>query len=72
MAIKFNARALVEDCGGVAAFAEILGRSRTSPYRAMRTGYVSTLVLARILDLHPGLNINNYFEDSEHGPRSNK
>jgi hypothetical protein len=30
------------------------------------------LVLARILELHPHLNINNYFEDSEHGSRPNK
>ena len=72
MAVFFDAKALVKDCGGVGAFAEILGRTRTSPYRAIRTGYVSTLVLARILELHPHLNINNYFEDSEHGSRPNK
>lgn len=71
MVLKFNAKRLVEDCGGVAAFAKLLGRTRTSPYRAIRTGYVGTPVLARVLEQNPKININDYFEvDHEHSCES--
>jgi hypothetical protein len=63
MGLRFNAAKLVEDCGGVNAFAEILGRSRTSPYRAIKTGYLGTPTLAKVLEANPKINLQDYFED---------
>jgi len=64
MAIKFNAARLVQDCGGVNHVAELLGNTRTAPYRAIRTGYFGTPTIARLLEHYPNLNINEYFEDA--------
>jgi hypothetical protein len=67
MVLRFNAKRLIEDCGGVAAFAKLLGRTRTTPYRAIRTGYMGTPVLAKVLELNPNMNINDYFEEVADG-----
>ena len=63
MALRFNAARLVADCGGVQAFADLFGRTRTWPYRMMSSGYVGTPTLARILEIYPDLKLNDYFED---------
>jgi len=62
--LKFNAVRLVEDCGGVREFAASMGKTRTAPYRMMRTGYTGTNTLALVLEKYPHLNINDYFEDT--------
>jgi len=63
--LKFNAVRLVDDCGGVREFARSMGKTRTSPYRMMRTGYAGTNTLAKVLELHPHLNLNDYFETDD-------
>jgi|TARA_R110000764_G_scaffold19334_1_gene50900 DNA-binding phage protein len=65
MELKFNVSRLVQDCGGVSQVAELLGNTRTAPYRAMRTGYLGTPTLARLLEHYPNLNINSYFEETK-------
>ena len=65
MAFTFNATKLVEDCGGVHKVAEALGKTRTAPYRIMRTGYIATPVLCKLLDSYPNLNLNDYFENDD-------
>lgn len=60
--LEFNVKRLVNDCGGVREVAKIMGKTRTAPYRMMRTGYMGTNVLAKILEANPTLNINDYFE----------
>ena len=62
MTMTFNAKRLVADCGGVREVAKILGKTRTAPYRMMRTGYVGTNVLGKILEQRPEINLNDYFE----------
>jgi hypothetical protein len=64
MGLRFNAARLVEDCGGVSAFAQCLGKTRTAPYRAINTGYLGTPTLARLLAQHPHLNLHDYFEET--------
>lgn len=63
MAHTFNATRLVEDCGGVHKVAEALGKTRTAPYRIMRTSYMSTPNLCQLLDRYPNLNLMDYFEN---------
>lgn len=62
MSMQFNVKRLVQDCGGVRAVAEIMGKTRTAPYRMMRTNYMGTNVLAKVLEANPSLNLNDYFE----------
>jgi hypothetical protein len=64
MTIKFNAARFVSDCGGVNNVAELLGNTRTAPYRAIRTGYFGTPTIARLLEHYPNLKLNDYFEDA--------
>lgn len=65
MALRFNATRLVEDCGGVHKVAEALGKTRTAPYRMMRTGYMSSPTLGQLLEVFPYLNLNDYFESED-------
>ena len=51
--MTFNAKKLVADCGGVREVAKILGKTRTAPYRMMRTGYMGTNVLAKLVEHNP-------------------
>jgi hypothetical protein len=60
--VKFNAERLIDDCGGVCVVAAALGKTRTAPYRMIRTGYMSTHTLAELKNKFPNLNINEYFE----------
>lgn len=60
--LKFNAAKLIDDCGGVCSVAVALGKTRTAPYRMIRTGYMSTHTLAQLLHEYPHLNLNEYFE----------
>lgn len=62
MGLVFNVKRLVDDCGGVREVARIMGKTRTAPYRMMRTNYMGTNVLAKILETNPSLNLNEYFE----------
>lgn len=63
---KFNARRLVEDCGGIREIARQLGKSRTEPYRWIRSGYMHTRQFEMIKAVYPDLDLNHYFDD----PRS--
>ena len=69
--LTFNAKRLVADCGGVRAVADTLGKTRTAPYRMMRTGYVGTNTLAELLTRNPHLNLNDYFETHTHDKETN-
>ncbi len=60
---KFNAARLVEDCGGVREIARKIGKSRTEPYRWMRTGYMHTRQFEMIKAVFPHLDLNQYFEN---------
>ena len=62
MSLVFNVKRLVDDCGGVREVAKIMGKTRTAPYRMMRTNYMGTNVLAKILETNQSLNLNEYFE----------
>lgn len=57
----FDIRGLVRDLGGAAAVARSLGVSRTTPYRWMRTGYLSSVMMERLKDAHPSVSFDRYF-----------
>ncbi|MEK9747211.1 MAG: hypothetical protein VW443_00400 [Pseudomonadales bacterium] len=61
--IRFNAKRLVEDLGGVRTAAAILGKSRTAPYRWISTGYMSTYQLEQIKQVRPEIKFDQYFEE---------
>lgn len=65
LALRFNASKLVDDCGGVHKVAEALGKTRTAPYRMMRTGYMGTPALGQLLEVFPNINLNDYFENDD-------
>jgi hypothetical protein len=67
--VVFNVRRLVVDCGGARAFAEIVGKSRTWPYFALRRNYLSTPILARVRAAKPELDLHSYFEEVSDGPQ---
>lgn len=59
----FDITKLVSDLGGPAAVAELVGVSRTTPYRWIKAGQVSTRVLARIRGA-TGKGFDGYFRDA--------
>ncbi len=62
--MEFNLKALVTDLGGAAAVSKLLGKSRTSTYRYLKQGFMTTKELERIKEERPELNLNTYFERS--------
>lgn len=58
---RFNARALVEDLGGVREVAKRLGVSRSAPYRWISSGAISSRTLERIVTAFPDTDLNKYF-----------
>lgn len=57
----FDVARLVDDFGGPAKMAVTLGVSRTTPYRWMRQGNLSSTTLCAVLEARPNTNINAYF-----------
>jgi len=58
----FNVRQLVDDCGGVSEVARSTGKSRTQPYRWIKTNTVTSDVLARLAYANPELNLHKYLQ----------
>jgi thymidylate synthase ThyX len=61
---KFDAKKLIDDCGGPRAVAEQLGKARTAPYRMIRTRFMNTHQLEKLIENNPNLNLNHYFEET--------
>ena len=59
--MRFDARRLIMDMGGAAAFSALCGTSRSTPYRWMQTGKISGEALAVIKSERPDLNLDAYF-----------
>lgn len=62
--MQFNAKKLIEDFGGVRKVAEVLGKSRTAPYRMMQTRYMTTWHFEQLKQADPSINLDNYFKDN--------
>ena len=60
-----NIRRLIADCGGGPAVAKIAGVCRTAPYGWVRRRYVSSIVLEKIKQANPHLDLNQYFETAD-------
>jgi hypothetical protein len=61
---NFNAKKLIDDCGGIRRVATILGKTRTAPYRMIATGLMNTRQFEKLLASNPDLNLNHYFEEA--------
>ncbi len=59
----FNVEKLINDVGGVNHVAKITSKTRTQPYRWIKTNTISIDVIGRILSANPDLNLNDYFEE---------
>ena len=62
--MQFNAKQLIDDCGGVRAVAEALGKHRTAPYRMMKTRHMTTWQLEILKYQNPDINLDDYFEET--------
>ena len=60
--MKLNIEKLVDDCGGAAALASALGISRTTPYRWIAQGMMSSRMFERIKEIEPQIKIDDYFK----------
>lgn len=61
MAYQFDVKKMLSDLGGVSEVSRSMSLSRTTPYRWISQGHMTTRVLGRIKDLHPTINFNRYF-----------
>lgn len=61
--LKFNIEKLFADLGGPTQVARILGTSRTTPYRIMRSGSIQTAHLTKLKE-HKDFNIDDYVIDT--------
>jgi len=57
----FNAKKLIDDCGGVRAVAEQLGKARTAPYRMIRTRFMTTHQLETLMQNNPTINLTTNY-----------
>lgn len=62
MEYRINISALIEDLGGAAHVARVLGVARTAPYGWVRRRYVSSRVLEQLKTAYPEVDIDAYFE----------
>lgn len=62
MSTKLNIGRLVADLGGPRHVAMLAGVPRTAPYRWIAKGYVASVILERLKDVHPELDLDGYFE----------
>ena len=61
--MKFNIARLVAHLGGAAKTAEICGVGRTAPYGWIQRGYISQVMLERVKEHDPELNLDDFFEE---------
>lgn len=66
----FNLHRLVVDLGGPTAISKSIGCCRTAVYGWIARGNISSAYLEKLKDVHPNLNINDYFERSEDAGKS--
>ncbi len=59
---EFDIKRLIKDLGGPAKVAKITGKTRTTPYRWMAQGFISTKVLERIKEAEPHIDLDLYFK----------
>jgi hypothetical protein len=62
--MKFNIARLVAHLGGAAKTAEICGVGRTAPYGWIKRGYISQVVLERVKNHDPALDLDDFFEET--------
>lgn len=62
--MKFNIARLVAHLGGAAKTAEICGVGRTAPYGWIKRGYISQVVLERVKNHDPALDLDGFFEEA--------
>jgi predicted site-specific integrase-resolvase len=53
---------MIDDCGGVSHLAAEIGCARTTPYRWIKQGSLSSRTLESIKLAFPALNVDDYFE----------
>lgn len=63
---------MVDDCGGASALAKNIGVSRTTPYRWINQGALSSRALNKIKAAYPTLDMNKYFSEEEHDGNNKK
>lgn len=63
--LRMNVARLVSDMGGAAVVARYIGKSRTTPYSWIRSGYISSENLALLKSARPDIDIDEYFEPVE-------
>jgi hypothetical protein len=68
----FDVRQLVDDCGGANEVAKATGKSRTQPYRWVKTNTITTDILARLAYANPDLNLHKYLQDETNERRNNE
>tara|TARA_B100002019_G_C21079243_1_gene502940 strand:+ start:231 stop:449 length:219 start_codon:yes stop_codon:yes gene_type:complete len=61
--LVFNVEKLIHDVGGVNVVAKMTDKTRTQPYRWIKTNTISIDVVGKILAANPDLNLNDYFEE---------
>jgi len=69
--MNFNIAKLIEDCGGASKLAASLGVARTTPYRWLQQGMISSRMLVRIKQSQPTINIDNYIEGDSNDEKLN-
>lgn len=68
----FNAAKFIDDCGGVNEVARVMDRHRTAPYRIIRTGYIGSPLICKLLERNPHLDLNDYFNKDTQNDRECK
>lgn len=61
--MRFDVHRFVADLGGPRKAAAVSGVSRTTPYRWLKVGRISTQVLQRVMASHPEIDLNSYFKE---------
>ena len=70
--MNFNAVKFIDDCGGVSEVASVMGKHRTAPYRIIRSGYIGSPLLCKLLERNPHLDLNDYFNKDTQYDRDSK
>lgn len=65
---QLNISRLIDDLGGPARVAEMVGVQRTAPYGWVKRGYVGSPVLEAIKAAKPNIDIDDYFEPDKGSP----
>jgi hypothetical protein len=62
---RLNVKRLVDDLGGAAGTALMVGVQRTAPYRWIKDQYLSSYAMERIKAARPDIVLDDYFEEAE-------